>query len=470
MKKIRFFFLLFLTTVILGKKTSEVFAFSVRNMSNLFKNARPQNQSLFSNGISTGFTSLISRSSEGTLANNSSYWPTISEDGRFIAFMSGANNLVEGDTQICYVNYLNTCTDIFIYDRINHQTIIASKSSASINGNGNSNYPSISGDGRFIAFVSESDNLVNNDTNGFADIFVHDVMTNQTTRVSVASDGTQANGASDDPSISSDGRYIAFLSYSSNLVNNNTNGTYNVFLHDMQTHETTLISIRDDGAGMSGDMPTISSTGNFVVYRSQYPFGYLQSIYLHNTQTGETIRVSKSYTGGVPNGDSAWPSISANGDYVAYVSSASDIVDWDTNGYKDVFVYDKSRDETYLITIGYDGSTSNGDSYSAAISSDGTSIALYSVANNLVPNEKNNREDIFVVDGTTGFTQIASIASDGTLGNGHSYALPSISGSGRYVAFMSEASNLVSGDSNGFVDIFVRDTIIFNAFLPLITR
>jgi len=168
-------------------------------------------------------TTLVSVDSGDVQADGPSYSPAISGDGRYVAFVSEAENLVSGDTN-------GTTSDIFVHDRQTGQTALVSVSSGGAQGNKPSTSPAISGDGRYVAFKSDADNLVSDDDNGKSDIFVHDRQTGRTTRVSVDSSGGQANGWSYNPAISGDGRYVAFDSYASNLVSGDTNGNYDIFI------------------------------------------------------------------------------------------------------------------------------------------------------------------------------------------------------------------------------------------------
>jgi Tol biopolymer transport system component len=340
---------------------------------------------------------LVSVASDGTQGNSHSGSPSISADGRYVAFASYASNLVPGDT--------NGVMDVFVHDRLTGQTTRVSVASDGTQGNGESRYPSISADGRYVAFMSYASNLVPGDTNGKADVFVHDRLTGQTTRVSVASDGTQGNGDSWGwPSISADGRYVAFESSASNLVPGDTNGRADIFVHDRLTGQTTRVSVASDG-----------------------------------TQG---------------NNSSVWPSISADGRYVAFMSYASNLVPGDTNGALDIFVHDRLTGQTTRVSVASDGTQGNGYSWDSSISADGRYVAFESWASNLVPGDTNGKQDIFVHDRLTGQTTRVSVASDGTEGNNNS-GWPSISADGRYVAFHSDASNLVPGDTNGRADVFV---------------
>jgi len=233
-----------------------------------------------SHGGSWHVVQRVSVASGGTQGNGDSGCPSISADGRYVAFQSYASNLVPGDT--------NEVGDVFVHDRLTGQTTRVSVASDGTEGNDYSRRPSISADGRYVAFASLASNLVPGDTNGTWDVFVHDRLTGQTTRVSVASGGAQGNSGSWCPSISADGRYVAFQSYASNLVPGDTNGVLDVFVHDRLTGQTTRVSVASDGT--QGD---------------SYSFG---------------------------------SSISADGRYVAFSSLASNLVPGDTNDKPDIFV------------------------------------------------------------------------------------------------------------------------------------
>ncbi|HEY9821824.1 MAG TPA: DUF4347 domain-containing protein [Candidatus Sericytochromatia bacterium] len=183
--------------------------------------------------------SLVSIGTDGTQGNDRSYHSSISADGRYVVFRSEASNLVSGDT--------NNTSDIFVYDRQTDTTRRVSVNSSGTQGNGFSQSPSISADGRYVAFNSDASNLVSSDTNNTSDIFVHDLQTDTTRRVSINSNGTQGNSASYRPSISADGRYVAFNSDASNLVSGDTNNTSDIFVHDLQTDTTRRVSVATDG-------------------------------------------------------------------------------------------------------------------------------------------------------------------------------------------------------------------------------
>jgi Tol biopolymer transport system component len=414
-----------------------------------------KNQSTYTPGITT----RVSVASDGTQGNGWSYGPSISADSRFVAFGSGAWNLVDGDT--------NGCTDVFVHDWLIGETTRVSVASDGTQGNDWSYGPSISADGRFVAFESSAWNLVDGDTNDCTDVFVHDRLTGQTTRVSVASDGTQGNDRSSGSSISADGRFMAFESDANNLVDGDTNGTGDVFIHDWQTGHTTRISVASDGTqGNNWSWePSISADGRFVAFGSwannlvDDDTNGCRDVFVHDRQTGQTTRVSVASDGTQGNAWLQSPSISADGHFVAFQSDADNLVDSDTNGVGDVFIHDRQTGQTTRVSVASDGTQGNRGCFGVtSISADGRFTVFQSDAENLVDGDTNGCKDVFIHDRQTGQTTRISVASDGTQGNDWSYG-PSISADGRFVAFESDANNLVDGDTNGIGDVFVRDWV-----------
>jgi len=374
---------------------------------------------IFVRGRQTGVTERVSVSSGGDQATGDSLSPTISEDGRYVAFSSSATNLVSGDTNMCGTPPLTyNCPDVFLRDRQTGTTERVSLSSAEAQANSESWDPAVSGDGRYVAFYSAASNLVAGDTNGVDDIFVRDRQAGTTVRVSLASDGTEGNGASGGwPAISGGGRYVAFGSDATNLVAGDTNGHGDVFVRDRDI----------DADGIFDEAGAVS-----------------------------TSRVSVSSGGAQGDDESYFAAISADGRYVAFGSASTNLVASDTNGYSDVFVRDRETSTTTRVSLDSAGGQADADSFDPAISADGISVAFRSAATNLVSGDSNAAEDIFLRDRQAGTTDRVSTASGGSQGNGAS-AAPAVSGSGRYVAFESEATNLVGGDTNGVADVFVHD-------------
>jgi PKD repeat protein len=405
---------------------------------------------------SPGITLRVSISSGGTQGNQGSYQPSISGDGHSVAFDSDASNLVPGDT--------NGYADVFVRDRQTSTTERVSVTSGDAQVDGHSLLPSISADGRYVAFESSAATLVLGDNNGVWDVFVHDRTTGTTERVSVASDGTEANGASGEAAISADGRYVAFASVATNLVAGDSNGCADVFVRDRVTGATIRVSVASDGtqANLAAGEPSISADGGYVAFESEadtlVPADTNDSadVFVHDGTTGETERVSVASDGTQGDFMSFSPSLSGDGRYVAFWSLATTLVPDDSNGYADVFVHDRDADETQRVSISHDGSPEDGDSVEPAMSANGRYVAFVSYASTLVVSDTNGVADIFVHDRNEGETTRVSVASDGTEGNDPSEG-PSLSSDGRYVAFESFASNLVSGDSNGEADVFLHD-------------
>jgi len=415
---------------------------------------------LFVGSVSGQYTVRVSIASDGTQGNQQSWVPSISADGYYVAFHALASNLVPGDTNDDY--------DVFVRDRVNGATTRVSVASDGAQANGPSGYASISADGWYVAFDSSATNLVSGDTNNHSDVFVRDRETTTTTRVSLASDGTQGNGNSSYASVSGDGRYVAFVSGASNLVSGDTNGTDDIFVRDCLTDTTTRVSIASDGTQSNGasSIPSISADGRYIAFYSTATNLVLgdtnntYDVFVHDRQTGATTRVSVASDGTQGNNWSSWPSISADGRCVAFYSRATNLVPADTNARDDVFVHDCDSGITTRVSVASNGTQGNGHSggYGLAISPDGRYVAFESRATNLVAGDTNGQGDVFVHDRVASTTTRVSVASDGTQSNGSSDLTMNraIAADGRYVAFDSGASNLVAGDTNSAVDVFVH--------------
>jgi Tol biopolymer transport system component len=328
-----------------------------------------------------------------------------------VAFLSVAANLVPGDT--------NEGVDAFRFDRYRHvmTRVSVATGGAQVDNGGTVGTTAVamSAAGTRIAFASYATNAVADDTNHASDVFVHDMRTGVTTRVSVATGGGQAAaGAERDwVALSADGRYVVFVSDSPDLVPGDTNGIDDVFVHDMRTGVTTRVSVATDG----------SQAARFA--------------------SGDQLAASFA------------PAISADGRYVAFDSSATNLVPNDGNDATDVFVHDMRTGVTSRAVATQRGVIGSG--YAPAISAHGRYIAFESRSTNLVPGDRNRRPDMFERDRLTGATWRVSVASDGTGANARSLGAPAISADGRFVAFDSDASNLVPHDTNGTGDVFVHD-------------
>jgi Tol biopolymer transport system component len=345
-------------------------------------------------------------------------------------------------------------------------TICASVSSSGEYGNDESAHCSISADGRYVAFDSWASNLVDGDTNGVRDVFVHDCLTGETTRVSVSSEGAQGNEGSVEPSTSADGRYVAFASQASNLVPDDTNDTQDIFVHDRLTGETTCVSRSSCGelAAGSSSSPAISGDGRFVAFTSgaanlvDGDTNGHQDVFVHDCTTGQTTRVSVSSAGDQADGTSHDPAVSADGTCAAFHSEATNLVADDTNGCPDVFLHDRLTGVTQRVSVSTAGEQGDGRSERPAIAGEGVQIAFQSKATNLVPDDMNNAGDVFVRDLQTGITSRVSVRSDGSEGNDVSDE-PAITAGGTLVAFTSYVGTMVPGDTNGELDVFVHDRV-----------
>jgi len=402
-------------------------------------------------------TERVSVDSGGVPGNGRSFHAAISADGRFVAFQSASTDLVASDT--------NGCEDVFLRDRDSGVTRRISLATDGTQGNQNSADPAISADGRFVAFASLSGNLVPFDTNQHTDVFVRDRLAGTLELVSVSSTGVQGNVYSWFPSISADGRYVAFSSRSINLVPGETNGSIeDIFVRDRQAGTTERVSV--DSGGILGNLPSlfpsISADGRYVAFTSQATNlvpgdrnGEID-VFVHDRQTGTTVRASVDSSGVQADTESNAPQISADGRFVVFWSPATNLVPGDTNSCSDVFVRDLQGETTERVSINTGEGQANLPSGSASISGDGRLVAFWSRATNLIPNNWTFQEQVYVRDRLLGTTEMASLDSAGTQAN-HHCADPSISDDGRWVAFRGLATNLVPDDTNGTFDIFVRD-------------
>ncbi|MFK5894082.1 MAG: hypothetical protein QM504_12745 [Pseudomonadota bacterium] len=424
---------------------------------------------IFIRDIANQTTKRLSVDGAGAQANAGSARPSISDNGLYVAFESGASNLVIGDT--------NNTTDIFVVNTsTTAKTIRVSLDASGIEGNFSSNQAFISGDGNFISFTSKADNLIIGDTNNQNDIIVvHNSTMTQPVRVSLKTDGTEANSDSGNSFISTDGRYISFESGANNLTDGDTNNASDIFVHDTITGVTTRVSVNSSGNESQGNgkyrgstNSSVSTDGQKAVFDSREinlvvdDINNLDDVFLHNLSTAQTSLINKTSQGDQA---SAFPkrgissrSASLDGRYIAFNSEGINLVANDTNNVKDIFVRDTLNGTTKRVSVDSSGAQANWESASASITPDGRYILFRSDANNLINNDTNNSTDIFLHDTSNGETKRVSIATGGGEANGPSLS-PSMSSDARYIAFKSDATNLVAGDNNNKVDIFVHDTV-----------
>jgi len=387
----------------------------------------------------------------------SSDQPSISEDGRYVVFDSELTNLVAGDVNATY--------DIFLYDQFLDTTTLISKHTNGTQGDSVSYNPKISSDGTYVVYEAYATTLVTGDTNGTWDIFLYNVSTGATTRVSVDSNGTEANNYSRYPDISSDGSYVTYESTATNLVAGDTNGTSDIFLYNVSTGATTRVSVDSDETESTGSSryPAISSDGSYVTYESTATnlvagdTNGTSDIFLYNVSTGATTRVSVDSDETESTGSSRYPAISSDGSYVTYESTATNLVAGDTNGVRDIFLYNASTGATTRVSVDSDGAQgTGGQSRDVSISDDGNIIAFRSDKTNLGATSDTNGEwDVFIHNVSTGATTRMSVDSSGVEGDDWS-GYPEISADGSTVVFASDATNFVAIDTNAYTDIFAH--------------
>jgi len=341
-------------------------------------------------------TRLVSVTSKGIIADDGASDLAISGNGRWVAFASGATNLVFNDS--------NAVDDIFVRDRERKKTRRVSVRSNGAQATGASSQdPAISLDGRYVAFWSGATDLIGTDANGKFDVFVHDRKTKKTKRVSVRSNGAEGNDHSSQPSISANGRFVAFRSRASNFVKGDNNGKDDIFVHDRKTKKTKRVSVRSNGAEANGssDVPSISGNGRYVAFESgasnlvKGDGNAALDIFVHDRRTKKTKRVSVKSNGVQGALDSVTPSISGGGRYLAFTAE-SKLTGKDTNGDDDVYVHDRKTRKTRLVSVRNGGGVAEPPSFFPSISADGRFVTFASDGSNLIGSDTNNVADIFI--------------------------------------------------------------------------
>ena len=399
-------------------------------------------------------TTRVSVDSNGVEGNDTSRRPSISADGRYVAFMSDATNLISGDT--------NDAGDIFLHDLQTGDTTRISLTSSGSQANGGSDSPALSSDGHHLAFVSSATDLdpTSVDTNNVDDVFVRDLQTGVTQRVSISTSGEEANDYSDySISISADGRFVAFRSDATNLVSDDTNAMSDIFVHDTQTGSTERISISNEEAQGNDWAYTgsISADGNLVAFSSRATnlvsgdVNASTDVFVRDRQAGTTTRVTVNSNGEEADKGGSEPSISANGRYVVFSSNANNLMVEDNYNFTQIFIHDRQTGETKLVSTYGDYGPMVAWSDYPVISADGRFVAF----------EFDDKGDglaammIYVHDCVTGASYSVAPGTDET---NSSYS-PVISGDGRFVSFDSNNKSLVPNDTNNKMDVFERELI-----------
>ena len=389
----------------------------------------------------------------------------LSQTGSFVAFSSRASNLVVGDT--------NLVPDVFLFNRTTGTTerVSVGLGAAPEQATGVSTYPSISADGRYVAFESLAENLIGpgNDTNLKSDIFVRDRTLAVTERVSVALAGppAQPDGDSNKPSISADGRYVAFFSFATNLVAGDTNGATDVFLFDRTLDIMTRVSVGPGGVQGNGGSAVfgqaVSNDGTRVAFESAatnlvaVDGNGAKDVFVWTSGVTALVSVNSAGTG-PGNGESRVSAISGNGQYVVFESDATDLVANDTNGFTDIFVRDLTAGTTTRVSVDSNEAQANGASFafgSTTISDDGSFIVFESDATNLVAGDSNLAGDVFVRDTVSGTTNRVSITS----ASGQPTTVSTegaVSRDGTIAAFVSFGPEFVADNPLGFTNVYTR--------------
>ena len=462
-----------------------------------------------------GVTTLASAAASGEQGDSDSILPTISADGRFVSFYSAARTFT-GDEPAspCVPNpYFDICRPaVFLRDRSTHRITRVDNvepggppvRSASI-ADQTSITGSLSADGRYVAFWSGHSDLVEDDTNDTWDVFVLDRRNDRVRRVSVSSTGTEGNRPSFNAGISADGRYVAFTSAADNLVPGDTNLAPDVFVHDLRRSTTARVSVSSAEAEANllrsrgypleagSHLLALSANGRFVLFRSTASnlvpgdTNEFADVFVRDLRRGTTTRVSVSSRGEEADADSRQPvgiaqaAVSDDGRYAFFNSNASNLVPNDTNQEEDLFVRNIIAGTTQRVSVSSTGAQANrgvgaSDPFALFIAAftnvtveqqnlsqvaysatpDGRYVAFSSDATNLVPGDRNNTTDVFLRDLWTGNTTIVSLASTGEQSDGASNS-PALSADGRFIAYRSAATNLVPGDTNGQEDVFVYE-------------
>ncbi len=335
---------------------------------------------------------LVSQTPYGVSGNSWSGAPAMSADGSAIAFVSQASDLVSGDT--------NAVTDVFVRRLSPASTIRVSVAGDGTEANGPSHncLPSLSADGRYVAFGSSASNLVAGDTNAVSDIFVHDLQTGATTRVSPMPDGTQASRGCSCPSISADGRYVAF-----DTALNPLTSTTRVYLHDRTSGRTVVLPVPADASTLTR-RPAISADGRFVAFMSYTRGGdpgilYDDRLLLFDRETGVSRSLARTGSFSDDVDAAGTPSISADGHWVAFASSLA-LAGTDTSRTFDVFLHDTTTGATRLVST--TGTGVAGGGLTPQVSADGRFVVFYSSSGTLDPVRPGVGNTIYMSDQADG--------------------------------------------------------------------
>lgn len=337
----------------------------------------------------------ISKNVNGVQADRFSRYPSISKDGRFVAFLSRATNLIPGVSGVGRAH-------IFLFDR-QDQTMEQVSRPFSPGFPSDSAEPSMSGDGRYVAFASHSSNLTADPISSPQNVFLYDRVSRSMELVSVGTGGGGADGESFDPRVSTDGRFVSFASRADDLIPNDPSSFTSIFVRDRLNNTTERISVNDSGQAADDACfsAVISGDGRFVAYATRATNlvagggNAFVDIYLFDRNTRTVTRVSKTPAGNDPASASFEAAISEDGSYVTFKSISTDLVAGLSA--RGIFVYERASDTIDFVSRGTSGAVNNVLSEEPCISADGSFIGFYSQASNLVDGDTNNEDDVFTV-------------------------------------------------------------------------
>jgi Tol biopolymer transport system component len=405
-----------------------------------------------------GTTSLVSVSAAGGFPSKASAFPAVSASGRYVAFASAASDLVAGST--------SGATAIFLRDRTTGTTIeLPLPDGVLVPAGGQATTPSISDDGSVVAFTYRAPPGV---TATAVSVMVWDKASGTTQAISRPLSARLVD-SSREPAVSGDGRYVAFTSDDITLTPNDANKAQDVFRYDRQSGRTELVSVAlQRGSAPGGSWaPSISGDGNLVAFTSlggsalvQQDTGSVAQVYVRDMTAGVTSLVSVAADGGAPDGSSGGASISGDGQFVAFTSQASNLVAGFTpapNQPTEVFRRDLGAAATVLVSAQSDGSPNLTASALPGISRDGRMVA-YVQLGSIVSVATSDRQatSVLLRDVVAGATALISVNLAGNPSVSYSLS-PHVAGLGRYVVFASTGSDLVAGDGNEVTDVFIRD-------------
>jgi Tol biopolymer transport system component len=403
----------------------------------------------------TGTITRASVASDGSQLPAGSFPPVrggLSSDGNRIVFTNGGEAGGGGHL----LPDTNGVTDAFLHNVKTGRTQIISVDSHGQQANGASSNPSLAYGGKHVVFESVATNLGGRDTRDNVDVFVRNLVTKKTTRVSVSRRGRQTNGNNFFPVVSGNGNIVAFQSDSSNLVKDDTNSHEDVFVRNVRTGRTSRVSLNVHNRQFKGISlePSISASGRFVLFAMTRDGDGLANLYVRDRKAHTTrVLFNEAQHGHAILG--SWQ-LSANGRYAAFMTDGALVPD-DTDREFDAYRINVATGALVRASVNSDGVQSGGVTGRVAISGDGNRVGFSTTADGYTPGDLGGTSDVFVRDIAAASTFKVSVDPVGGQGNDHSgfQGYLGLSGDGAVVSFESGASNLVRSDTNDGPDVFI---------------